>query len=207
MANLDPQLKSIIDAITWWTWDRNNLTTVDTTTLVNAINETLAIAKTEIIQLWGKFLLDPNEINWFTEKWIYSEIYNRNYWTSQSTTINRKAWWVSFPYDVKLNKFHAWHMNSNWAAKAWWWVIWYQTKTAGSNSVTSTIIKNEVTDNWWVWPRNYLNVRNQLTSINLSWWAIIPAWSVIFLWVDAPTALTTNYYVQIESWYFEFERV
>jgi len=80
MANLDPQLKSIIDAITWWTWDRNNLTTVDTTTLVNAINETLAIAKTEIVQLWGKFLLDPNEINWFTEKWIYSEIYNRNYW-------------------------------------------------------------------------------------------------------------------------------
>jgi len=209
MTVLDTQNKNIILALADVIWSRSVLNTIDKTTIVNALNETLLIAKTEVVNFWGKFLLDPDETNGWFDQWMTKDIASWRLWTSINTNFNRKAWWISFPYNVKVKRLHVWHRNSNAAALAWWWVIWQQSKTPNSNVKTNLWILHEVNTNLWVWTRDYLNVKNQLTDIDLSALPnnIILAWDVITLWVSAPTAITTNYYVNVESWYIEFERV
>ena len=207
MAVIDAKLKEIILAITDAIWDRWDMDTTEQGTIVWALNEVFTEAKKHVVQLSGRFLLDPNEINWVWERWWTQGSFARDYGNSESTTIDRRAGWVSFPFDVRLNRFHAWHSNSNGAAEAWGWMIGTLTKTWGSNTVTPVILKNEVTDNGSVWPRNYNNTQNQETDIDMSWGPIIPAWTLIILWVDAPTANATNYYVNMHSGYFEFEKV
>lgn len=208
MANIDPQLKAIIDAITWWTWDRTDLDTADASTLVAWINETLAFAKQEIVQVWGRFLLDPNEINGIWDRWSFEDTHSRDLWNSNAVAFSRRAWWFVFPYDVIIKSFRWWHRNSNAAAEAWGWVVFTQTKTTASNTVVDDVILHEVNDNAWVWPRDYSNNLNQETNLDLSWYTtVIPAWTVIGMWVSAPTANTTNYYVEVQAWVLEFEKV
>jgi len=209
MASIDQQLKTLALAITDAIWSRALLTTVDKTTVVNALNEVFAIAKTEVVHFWWKFLLKNASIVWWLDKWPVNNLVRTKQWVTWWTVFNRRTWWFSFPYNVRIKRLHVWHRNTNSQAQPWWWVVHKQSKTLNSNIKTDTTILNQVTNNLWVWPNNYLNVKNQLTDIDIS---ILPnnillAGEVLSIWIDSPTASPMNYYVDIESAYIEVERI
>lgn len=160
----------------------------------------------------GSFLLDPNEICGWGVRGPVDDALTTDLGNSQATNPARTAGGYMYPFDVKVKAFRAFHRNSNAVAEAWGWVIFSQNKAAttssGSNTRTSTIWLNEVTDNAGVGPRNYLNNTNQLTDIDLtSLNIVVPAGDILGIGVDAPTANDTNYYVDVMAGYFLLERV
>jgi len=172
------------------------------------IDENLERANKIIYPVSGQWLLDPNEQNGWG---VIGPGDNTN---SQDlgnvgAEINRLAGGISFPFDVRIDRFMAWHQNSNNSAQAWGWVVTRQQKTPASNARTNTVVLDEVADNAGVGPRDYLNTQNQQTDIDLSELPnnILPAGDVLNLSVAAPTAVTTNYYVRMMSGYLELTRV
>ncbi len=158
--------------------------------------------------LGGQFLLDPNEINGWG---VVGPLDDSN--TQDLGNVGaapaRTAGGIVFPFDVHLRRFLSWHRVNNAAAEAWGWVLFHQQKTAASNAVTSNYILDEVADNGGTGPRDYGNNQNQFSDIDLSGVAAaqdIPAGNVITLGVAAPTANTTNYFVQIQAGYLLLER-
>lgn len=159
-----------------------------------------------IFPLGGQFLADPNEHNGWGAIGPYDNS-NTQDLGNVGTNTNRVAGGLCFPFDVKLNRFYAWHRNNNVAVEPWGWRIGRQLKTADSNTVSRTSILDEVGDNAGVGPRDYASTENKLVDINLSANPAIPAGEVVVLGIESPTAVTTNRYVQIMSGFFEFERV
>jgi len=161
-----------------------------------------------IFSLGSRFLLDPNEFAGWSVDGIYDQTHTSDL-GNVGATATRTAGGLSFPFDVRVKRIFAWHYNSNALALGWGWRLAYQTKTGGSNSVTTTDILRECVGVGAVAvpPRNYLNTTNQNTDIDLSGSIVIPAGSVIIFGVEAPTAIATNYYVFVQSGYLEIERV
>lgn len=166
-------------------------------------------ARDFIFPLGGQFLLDPNEINGWQIQGPYDDSNTGDLGNANSTNLSQNAGGLSFPWDVKLLKFYAWHRNNNSSAHAWGWVLWKQQKTNNSSSRTTTFIVNEPAGNNNTGTRDYNNTNPQLTDLDLSEVPnnVIPAGNVLGLGVSAPTAQTTNRYVQIMSGYFHLERV
>lgn len=171
------------------------------------------LARPIIFPLSGQFLLDPNEINGWGAVGPYDNSNNQDLGNSQVTNFNRLAGGLCFPFDVTIDRLYAFHRNNNGSAQAWGWVLASMTKTPGSNTVATNIILNEVTENAGVGPRDYQNNQNQLTDIDLDSLGLsvaqrtLTAGDVLVLAVDAPTAVTTNYWVQIQSGYIQLSRV
>ena len=210
MATLDIQNKNIINTLVDAIWSRVTLDTSDQSTIVNALNEVLLMAKTIVIPIGGRFLWDPNETNGFWSRWpFYNTTQSSKLTTATSENFSRLAGWYTFPYDVKLKRFYAWHRNNNSWLDPWGWVIFRQGKVHWTISKSNHTILHEVNNNGWIWPRDYGTIDNQLTDIDLSqiYTDIIPAGEVIWLWVSFPTADSANRFVEIESWYFIVERV
>ena len=157
--------------------------------------------------LGGQFLLDPNEFNGWGILGPFDNTNNQDLGNVGAVAVSRIAGGFVFPFDVRLVRFYAWHYNSNAAAQAWGWRILRQEKNAASNVVTGVDILNEVSDNGGAGPRDYASTITQLTDIDLSASATIPAGEVLVLGVEAPTANATNYYSRILSGFLEFKRV
>ena len=159
--------------------------------------------------LGGQYLLDPNEMNGWRERGAFDDTFSTDLDNVGDTNPIRLSGGLCFPFDVKIKRFFAWHRISNSTAEAWGWVIYQQQKTNNSTSVTSQFILDEVGDNGGAGPNDYNNTNNQLTDIDLSEAAnnVLLAGDVLTLGVAAPTAQTTNRYVQVMSGYLEFERI
>jgi len=156
--------------------------------------------------LGGQFLLDPNEYNGWGILGPYDNTNSQDL-GNVGAVPNRLAGGLVYPFDVKVKRLYAWHYNNNADAQAWGWKLLRQVKTPNSNTVSSVNIMAEVADNGGVGPRDYGNTRNQITDIDLSASATVPAGEIIVLGVEAPTAVTTNRYVRVMSGYLELERV
>ena len=178
------------------------------TSLISAIGQRSKENREDIYPLGGQFLLDPNEFNGWGNNGPIDNSNTQDLGNVAVANPNRNAGGISFPWDVDLLGFFAWHRNSNGAAEAWGWRIGMQTKNAGSNTVSWVDVISEVADNGGVGPRNYSNNQNQQTSIDLSVLTnnVLTAGDVLVLGVEAPTANTTNYFVQIHSGYLHFRR-
>lgn len=168
--------------------------------------------KTEpfIFPLASQFLLDPNEFNGWGELGPYDNANARDLGNVGATTISRVAGGLMFPFDVRLTRFKAAHYNSNANAQAWGWRICHTTPIAGSTAaLAATDILRECVGAGATAtaPRDYGSTQNQLTDIDLSASATIPAGDIITLGVEAPTAVGTNYWVRICSGYLQLERV
>ena len=162
-----------------------------------------------IFPLNGQFLLDPGETNGWGSVGPFDNSNTQDLGNHDAATISRLSGGIVFPFDVNLVRLVAWHRNSNASAQAWGWVISDLQKTAGSNTQTTSYVLHETQANGNVGPRDYSNNQNQQTDIDLSGIAAgqgIPAGNVINLAVAAPTAATTNYYVQVMAGYIELER-
>lgn len=159
-------------------------------------------------QIWGQFLLDPNEFNAWGQIG-YGDNTNSQDLGNVGAEITRLAGGIMYPFDVQLLSFKAFHRNSNANAQAWGWRLARQVKNGGSNTVSFNDIIRECTGAGAtaVAPRDYGNNTTQYTNIDLSATATVPAGEVIILGVEAPTANTTNYYVQVFGGYLYLERV
>lgn len=163
--------------------------------------------QTYVLPLSGQFLLDPNEINGWGILGPHDNTNNQDLGNSTPQPANL-AWTAGgycFPFDVKLNRLFAWHRNNNNAAEAWGWVVAMQNKTPNATTVSTAFVLDEVDANGGAGPRNYLNNRPQQTDVALT--GVLSAGAVLCLGVSAPTAQTTNRWVQVLSGYIEVERV
>ena len=159
-----------------------------------------------LFHLGGQLLLDPNEFNGWGVLGPFDNTNSQDL-GNVGAGVSRVAGGVVYPFDVRLTRFYAWHYNSNGSAQAWGWRIARQVKNAGSNTVSSLNMLNEVGDNGGVGPRDYGNNQNQLTDIASFTNDVVPAGETVVLGVEAPTAVTTNYYSRVLSGYLQFERV
>ena len=155
-----------------------------------------------IFPLGGQFLLDPNEMNGWGVQGPYDDVISNDWGNVGDTTPTRLVGGLVYPFDVKIKQFYAWHRNSNAAVHAWGWILLRQTKTEDTLDQSSVFILDEVGSGSL---RDYGNNRNQLTNISLD--HTIPAGETLGLAVAAPTAVATNYYVQVMSGYFLLERI
>ena len=176
-----------------------------------AINvDHLTVASKQILfPAGGQYLLDPGETNGWGAVGPYDDSNSQDLGNHDAAALSRIAGGISFPFDVNLVRFVAWHRNNNGAAEAWGWVISHLVKTAASNTQTTSYVLHETQANANVGPRDYNNNQNQMTDIDLSGIAAgqgISAGDVINLAVAAPTANTTNYQVQVQAGYLELER-
>ena len=159
-----------------------------------------------LYHLGGQFLLDPNEMNGWGQLGPIDNTNALDLGNVGAANTNRNAGGLVFPFDIKINRLYAWHKDSNNSAEPWGWIMFAQQKNAGSNTVTTTYILDEVADNGGTGPRDYNN-NNQLTDLSFTTGNILPAGEVLVLGVAAPTAVGTNYYVQIQSGFLELERI
>ncbi len=158
--------------------------------------------------LGSRYLLDPNEFNGWQADGIIDQTMTADL-GNVGANVNRAAGGLCFPFDVRVKRLFAWHYNSNAAALAWGWRITSLTKTAGSNTVTHEDVLRECTGTGAtaIAPRNYLSTVMQNTDVDLSSSPVVPAGNVIGFGVEAPTAITTNYYVYCLAGYMHIERV
>lgn len=134
-----------------------------------------------------------------------------------AANTSRLAGGITFPYEVELVEFKAWHQNNSADASKWGWVIFYQEKIEDSNTVTTTYLLDEVSDRTIDGAllgngiRDYDNNRNQKTELDLSSIDItIPSGTIINLSVgaaDADTEADTNRYVRVMSGYLIFSKI
>ena len=164
-------------------------------------------AATEVVQLGGQFLLDPGEFNGWGPLGYLDNSNTQDLGNVGATSISRVAGGLCFPFDVRLKRFFAWHYNSSSAAHVWGWRIDRQTKNDASNTVSGETLLSQVGDNGGAGPNDFGNTINQKTDLSFSGQPIISAGDVVVLGVEAPTAVTTNYYVRILAGYLEFERL
>lgn len=155
----------------------------------------------------GSFLLDPNEFNGWGSRGVVDEA-NTQDLGNVGANMARTSGGYMFPQDVVILGFKAWHYNSSSLAEAWGWRMSYGTKTADSNTQTTTNLWQECvgTGATAVAPRDYGNTTTRLTDEDWSannW--VLPAGSVLTMGVEAPTANATNYYVNVMSGYLLFE--
>lgn len=153
-------------------------------------------------KLGGQFLLDPNEINGWG---VLGPIDNTNNQDlgNVGAQINRLAGGVTYPFDVRIKKFTAWHYVTNGAALPWGWALISQEKTDGSNAATNMAVVDEVGDNGGVGPNDYGDTTPHFTDIDIDF--VHPANHTLFLGVAAPTAVGTNYWVRVLSGCIQME--
>lgn len=164
-----------------------------------------------VMPFGGQFLLDPNEYNGWGSIGAGDDT-NTQDLGDVGANLSRYAGGFVFPFDVELVSFQAWHRNSNAAALPWGWVISKQLKVDNSNSVTTEFILDESTVRASVLNglglRNYLSNSNQYTEFDFSNDSIvIEKGQVLNLSIGAPTAITTNYYVQVMGGSFTFKKI
>ena len=158
-----------------------------------------------IFPLGGQFLADPNEVNGIGNIGPYDNTNTQDLGNVGAANLSWLAGGLSFPWPVKLKRFWTVHRINNSAVEPWGWVIFRQTKTNASATVSTTYILDEVADNAGVGPRDYGNTIIRISDETLD--ETIPAGEVLGWGIAAPTAITTNRYVQILSGYFLFEKV
>lgn len=171
-----------------------------------SVSETLLV-----MPFGGQFLLEPNEINGWGSIGAGDDT-NTQDLNDVGATLSRFAGGFIFPFDVKLKSFQAWHRNSNATALPWGWVISKQLKVNNSTGVTTEFILDESTIRASVLNglglRNYLNTNSQYSEFDFNDDnIIIEKGQVVNLGVGAPTAITTNYYVQVMAGAFTFEKI
>lgn len=165
-----------------------------------------------IIPISGQFLLDPNEINGWGAIGIFDNTNTQDLGNVGANALNRNAGGICFPFDVRIKRLAGWHRNNNAAAQAWGWVLARQSKTPSSNATSNIFMLDESVDRGAGFEgqfnlRDYGNNQNQFTDLTNFNNDVIPAFEVIVLGVGAPTAVTTNRYVQVQSMFLEFERL
>ena len=101
------------------------------------------------------------------------------------------------------------HYNSNLNVEPWGFRIYTQEKTDGDNTVVNNDILRECVgvDETATCPHDYQSTMNQSTNFDLSAAPVIPANTVIGIGVEAPTAVTTNYYVNVVAGMLSYQRV
>ena len=159
----------------------------------------------EIITLGSRYLLDPNEYAGWSSDGIIDQTMTADL-GNVGGSISRTAGGVCYPYDVKVVRLFAWHYNSNEAVLPWGFRIAALAKTAGSNSVSYTDILRQCVGAGAtaIAPNDYGNITTQLTDVAIDE-PVIPAGQLINFGVEAPTAVTTNYYVQMMGGFIEIE--
>jgi len=164
---------------------------------------------TIIQQFSGQYLCDPNEINGWGVIGFTDNTNSQDLGNVGANNLSRIAGGLSYPFDVRIKRFHAWHQNNNGEILPWGWVMFRQQKNAASNTVTTTFMLDESFDRGTgqFGLRNYGNTTTQLTDITSFVNDVIPAGDIIGLGVGSPTAVTTNRYVRVMSGYIELERI
>lgn len=161
------------------------------------------------VYLAGQYLLDPNEINGLGVIGYTDNTNAQDLGDVGAANLSRLAGGWVFPYDVRIKRMLVWHRNNNAVAEAWGWVVFSQQKTDGNNDVTTTFMLDESFDRGvgQFNLRDYLNLLTQYTEINSFENDIVFSGDTVGLAVGAPTAVTTNRYVQIMSGFIEFEKI
>ncbi len=160
-------------------------------------------AHPERVFFGGQFLLDPNEVCGWSVRGINDDSHTVDL-GDVGSNLSRLLGGIHFVQDMELHRFSAWHRNSNAGAQAWGWKLTAQEKVDGANTRTNTNVLDEVADNGGAGPRNYGNTNTQRTDITLATPFLLPAGHVLGVAVAAPTAQTTNRYVQVMSGLMEF---
>jgi hypothetical protein len=160
-------------------------------------------------QFSGQFLLDPNEVNGWGVQGFVDNINAQDLGNLGAANLSRVSGGFVFPFDVRIKRISAWHRNSNNSAEAWGWVVYRQQKTNASNAIVTTFMLDESFDrgNGQLNLRDYGNNQNQFSDLTSFVNDVIPAFELIGIAVGAPTANTTNYYVQVYGGMVEFERI
>lgn len=208
-THIDQGIKQAITALTDALGARSDLDTTVANNFVAAINEVNDRANTIIEKIGGQLLFDPNEINGWGVVGPIDDTNAQDLGDVGAANLSRLAGGISYPFDVRIERFYAWHQNNNADAQAWGWVLAKQEKQSNSNTVATDYVLDEVADNAGVGPRDYSSTVTQLTDIDLSSATnnVIPAGEVLTLGAAAPTAVTTNRYVRVMSGYLHFTRV
>ena len=164
----------------------------------------LVVGQDVVFPLGGQWLLDPNELNGWGQIGPYDDT-NAQDLGNVGANPNRLSGGLCFPWDVELVRMFAWHRNSNGDVQPWGWRLIKQQKTAGSNTVVSTNIIRETGGDL----RDYDNNQNQQTDIDFTSnpERSLTAGQVLCLGVEAPTAVSSNRYVQVMSGYLHLRRV
>lgn len=161
-----------------------------------------------VYQFSSQFLLDPGEYNSWGLQGVSDNINSQDLGNVGTANLNRNAGGLSFPFDVRLKRFTAHHRVSNGLAEPWGWFIARVLKTPPGNGISTTWMLDESFDRG---PgtnlRDYGNNQNQYSDLTTFDNDVIPAGEILVVGVGAPTAIGTDYYVQVSSGYLEFERV
>ena len=160
--------------------------------------------------LGSQYLLDPNEVNGWSIRGPFDDLMTIDLGNANSAVRTQTAGGLMFPWPVRLLQMGAFHRNSNADVEAWGFNIFKQLKTNNSTAVTTTHLIDEVADNSGVGPRDYQTTIPQMSTIPFDAAEpnnIIGENEILTLAVSAPTAVTTNYYVQMYGGYLLFERV
>lgn len=177
---------------------------------VNALLSKIDELSRFVFPIGGRFLLDPNEFNAWGIQGPYDDTNSQDLGDVGDTTPARVAGGVTFPYDVEIINFHAYHRNNNGGALPWGWRIFKQTKLAtpgaGSSDVTAVDVLNQINENGGTPPNDYGNTITQKTEIDFTN-VTLTAGEILVLGVESPTAIATNNYVEIFSGFIQFKRI
>jgi len=157
----------------------------------------------------GQFLLDPNEFN------AWGSIGPHDNTNSQDlgnvgAAPNRFLGGFHRPFAFKVMRLSLqFRENNNTIVDPWGFRMVRQVKNHNTTGSTSTDILAEVAANGGVGPRSYANTNPQTADIDLSTAANneVAAGEVLGFGVEAPTAITTNRYIQVMSGFIEYRRL
>lgn len=166
------------------------------------------LAPVEVVwHLGGQFLLDPNEVNTIGVIGPYDDTNSQDVGDVGQAGFGWAAGGIVYPWDMRMTAARIDYRENNNDAQAFGFIIGHFENIPDSTARRdSTLILDEVGDNGGVGPRAHPNTAPQSTGV-MTFDHFIPAGEIITYGVAAPTAVTTNRYVQVSAGYLKFERM
>ena len=170
------------------------------------LNQVVALRDIPIIvPIGSEYRLDPGEFNGWGNIGIYDQLHSLDLGNVGAGVTNRVAGGLIFPFAVQPVRLYAHFRQDTAASGPWGFRLAYQTKTGGTNAVTSTDIFSEAQANGGVGPREYNNTTNQQIDLDLTVYGSIPALQTIVFGVESTAVGGGD--IQVQSGFLQFERI